>query len=96
MNINMKQICKHIAKLKSINSKQQIRAYLNQLTPDEVSQIQALMYMGQMGVDNIADIIRKKINTIGQESKEDEIDTIVSKSQNLEKWFNNAEIIIHG
>ncbi len=96
MNINMNQICMHIAKLKSINSKQQIRAYLSQLTPDEVSQIQALMYMGQMGVDNIADIIRKKINTIGQESKEDEIDTIVSKSQNLKKWFNNAEIIIHG
>ena len=96
MNINMNQICMHIAKLKSINSKQQIRAYLSQLTPDEVSQIQALMYMGQMGVDNIADIIRKKINAIGQESKEDEIDTIVSKSQNLEKWFNNAEIIIHG
>lgn len=96
MNINMNQICMHIAKLKSINSKQQIRAYLSQLTPDEISQIQALMYMGQMGVDNIADIIRKKINAIGQESKEDEIDTIVSKSQNLEKWFNNAEIIIHG
>lgn len=72
-----------------------IRKFLETLSDDELADVEALVYMGEHGVDYLELAIDEWIKNTTKYPREDLIDNICSKSRNIKHRMENAEKIIN-
>lgn len=72
-----------------------IRQFLNSLSDQELADIEALIYMGEHGIDFLELAIDEWIKKTGQYQRQDLIDNICDKTRNIKQRMERVEKILN-